>query len=155
MEHQKQFCTFYLNNLLFGIDVLTVQEIILPQEMTQVPLAKTAVRGLINLRGQVVTAIDLRKWLDFEPAEGEKASMNVVIRAEDDILSFLVDDIGDVVEPHESTFEQSPETLSENIRELINGVYKLEKKLLLVMDIERTFELFSERFNNRPILTME
>ena len=155
MEYQKQFCTFYLDELLFGIDVLKVQEIILPQEMTEVPLATQSVRGLINLRGQVVTAIDLRKWLDFEPAANGKDAMNVVIRAEDDILSFLVDDIGDVVEPDDSTFERSPETLSENIRELINGVYKLKNQLLLVMDAERTFELFLQRFNNRPILSME
>lgn len=155
MEYQKQFCTFYLDKLLFGIDVLKVQEIILPQEMTEVPLAKQSVRGLINLRGQVVTAIDLRKWLGFEPTADGKNFKNVVIRAEDDILSFLVDDIGDVVEPDESTFEQSPETLSENIRELINGVYKLENQLLLVMDAERTFELFLQRFNNRTIMSME
>ncbi len=150
MESQKQFCTFYLNNLLFGIDVLKVQEIILPQEMTEVPLSTEAIRGLINLRGQVVTAIDLRNWLGFDTVENGKAAMNVVIRAEEDILSFLVDDIGDVVEPDENTFESPPETLEENIRELINGVYKLDNQLLLVMNAERTFELFAKRFNSRP-----
>ena len=155
MNHRKQFCTFFLNDLLFGIDVLKVQEIILPQEMTRVPLATEAIRGLINLRGQVVTAIDLRRWLGFDAEEDGRNAMNVVIRAEDDILSFLVDDIGDVVEPDESTFEQPPETLQENIRELINGVYKLDHQLLLVMNAERTFELFAKRFNSRPKMAIE
>lgn len=150
MENQKQFCTFYLNDLLFGIDVLKVQEIILPQEITEVPLATDAIRGLINLRGQVVTAIDLRRWLGFETVDNGSAAMNVVIRADEDILSFLVDDIGDVVEPDEQSFERPPETLEENIRELINGVYKLDGQLLLVMDADRTFELFASRFNSRP-----
>lgn len=149
MNSRKQFCTFYLNDMLFGIDVLKVQEIILPQEMTEVPLAAPAIRGLINLRGQVVTAIDLRTWLGFLPVANSEAAMNVVIRAEEDILSFLVDDIGDVVEPDEQSFESPPETLRENIRELINGVYKLEDQLLLVMDADRTFELFAERFNSK------
>lgn len=155
MRNQKQYCTFHLNDLMFGIDVLKVQEIILPQEMTEVPLATPSIRGLINLRGQVVTAIDLRKWLDFVPVANSKEAMNVVIRAEEDILSFLVDDIGDVLEPDESSFEPPPETLTENIRELINGVYKLENQLLLVMNAERTFELFAERFNSPAKMTIE
>ncbi|MEM8485781.1 MAG: chemotaxis protein CheW [Bacteroidota bacterium] len=154
MDIKKQFCTFYLNDMLFGIDVLKVQEIIRPQEMTEVPLAAPAIRGLINLRGQVVTAIDLRTWLGFSPMADSEAAMNVVIRADEDILSFLVDDIGDVVEPDEHAFESPPETLIENIRELISGVYKLENQLLLVMDAERTFELFAERFNSQNKLAV-
>ena len=155
MKNQKQYCTFLLNDLLFGIDVLKVQEIILPQEMTEVPLSTPSIRGLINLRGQVVTAIDLRKWLGFVPVANSKEAMNVVIRAEEDILSFLVDDIGDVLEPDEGSFEPPPETLKENIRELINGVYKLENQLLLVMNAERTFELFAEKFNSSPQMAID
>ncbi len=121
----------------------------MPQEMTEVPLAPKAVKGLINLRGQVVTAIDLRTWLGFDPVEDGAPSMNVVVRGDDDILSFLVDEIGDVVEPHEAIYEPPPETLEENIREMINGVYKLEGQLLLVMNAERTFELFQNKFSTR------
>ena len=155
MNTKKQFCTFYLNNLLFGIDVLDVQEIILPQEMTEIPLAPAAIHGLINLRGQVVTAIDLRTWLGFEPNNSGQASMNMVIRAEDDIVSFLVDSIGDVLEPAEEAFELPPKTLGENIKELLVGVYKLEHQLLLVMDTHKAVELFAARFNNRQMMTLE
>ena len=155
MKTQKQFCTFYLDDLLFGIDVLKVQEIILPQEMTEIPLSPSEISGLINLRGQVVTAIDLRNWLGFEPTKPGFFSMNVVIRADDDILSFLVDSIGDVLEPHESSFEQPPETLDDQIRELLIGVYKLDQQLLLVMNTDRACELFAEKFNSDQLVTVD
>ena len=149
MKDQKQFCTFQLDDLLFGIDVLNVQEIILPQEMTEVPLAPDIISGLINLRGQVVTAINLGRWLGIEPKAARQQSMNVVICTDDEVVSFLVDSIGDVVEPNESTFEPPPQTLEGGIRQLINGVYKLDRQLLLVMDVGRTVELFTETFNGR------
>ena len=137
MEAQKQLCTFHLGELFFGIDVLKVQEIIRFQEMTPVPMAPPVIRGLINLRGQVVTAMDLRRRLDLDPRGEDELPMNVIIRNEDDIVSFLVDDIGDVVEPAEGAFELPPETLDPAVRGVINGVYKLDGRLLLVMDAER------------------
>ena len=149
MNDQKQFCTFQLDDMLFGIDVLNVQEIILPQEMTEVPLAPSVISGLINLRGQVVTAINLGKWLGIESVEAGQRSMNVVICTDDEVVSFLVDSIGDVVEPNESSFEPPPQTLENGIQQLINGVYKLDSQLLLVMDVARTVELFTETFNGR------
>jgi len=149
MNDQKQFCTFQLDDMLFGIDVLNVQEIILPQEMTEVPLAPSVISGLINLRGQVVTAINLGKWLGIESAQAGQRSMNVVICTDDEVVSFLVDSIGDVVEPNESSFEPPPQTLEDGIQQLINGVYKLDSQLLLVMDVARTVELFTETFNGR------
>ena len=157
MNDQKQFCTFQLDDLLFGIDVLSVQEIILPQEMTEVPLAPDVISGLINLRGQVVTAINLGKWLGIESEEASQRSMNVVICTDDEVVSFLVDSIGDVVEPNESSFEPPPQTLEDGIQQLINGVYKLDSQLLLVMDVARTVELFTETFNGRSglVLVME
>jgi len=141
MEKQKQFCTFYLDNLFFGIDVLKVQEIIRYQDMTQVPLAPPVISGLINLRGQVVTAMDLRPRLGLGKRNADDLPMNVIIRTEDDTVSFLVDEIGDVVEPDEDTFELPPETIGSGLRKLINGVYKLDGQLLLVMDAERTMDL--------------
>lgn len=155
MKVQKQFCTFYLDNLLFGIDVLDVQEIILPQEMTEIPLAPSSVSGLINLRGQVVTAIDLRKWLQLKPSETNEPLMNVVIRAEEDVVSFLVDSIGDVLEPEDHAFELPPETMNANIKEIIVGVYKLNNQLLMVMDTEKAIELFVSRFKTSQLLPVE
>ena len=137
----KQFCTFYLKGLFFGIDVLEVQEVILYHEMTQVPLAPASVRGLINLRGQIVTAIDLRQRLQLGPRDDETNVKNVVIQTEDGAISLLVDEIGDVIEPDESQFEDTPETVSGIARKMIKGVYKLDGQLMLILDTHRAIDL--------------
>ena len=128
MAQKLQFCTFYLDDLLFGVKLTDVQEVIRYLEMTRVPLAPGVVSGLINLRGQIVTAIDLRKRLDLAPRPAESASpMNVVVRSEDGAVSLLVDEIGDVVEVEEDSFEPPPETLRGKVRTVILGVHKLER----------------------------
>lgn len=139
-----QFSTFSLGGLLFGVEVLQVQEVIRYQAMTRVPLAPTDVRGLINLRGQIVTAIDLRHRLGLPGRDGHEQPMNVVVRTADGVISLLVDDIGDVVDVEQSVFEAAPETLTGPARELVTGVYKLPGRLLLVLDVERTVEIGHE-----------
>jgi purine-binding chemotaxis protein CheW len=136
-----QFCTFYLDGLLFGVELKGVQEVIHSLEMTQVPLAPKVVNGLINLRGQIVTAVDLRRRLELKPAPPELHVMNVVVRSEDGAVSLLVDEIGDVVEVEESTFEPPPETLRGTIRTMILGVHKLDERLMHVLDIEKACEM--------------
>lgn len=141
MNDSKQFCTFFINGIFFGIEVLKVQEVIRYQEMTSVPLAPATIRGLINLRGQIVTAIDLRCRLEL-PARGEdQLPMNVVVRTDDGAVSLLVDEIGDVVEIQDDVRERPPETLRGVARELVTGVYKLKERLLLILDTEKTVTL--------------
>jgi purine-binding chemotaxis protein CheW len=141
----SQLCTFYADGLYFGIDVREVQEVLQYQDMVQVPLAADVVRGLINLRGQIVTAIDLRRRLDLPPRSEDVDPMNVVVRSEDGAVALLVDEIGDVVEVDERTFEPVPENLTGRARELIDGVYKLEQQLLLVLDAQRAIDLPTQR----------
>ena len=138
MAEEHQFCTFYLDGHYFGLDVLKVQEIIRYQEMTRVPLAAPVVRGLINLRGQIVTAIDLRRRLNLEDRPADQLPVNVVVHTGDGAVSLLVDEIGDVLQVPETAFERPPETLVGTARELIRGVYKLDGRLLLILDTERT-----------------
>jgi purine-binding chemotaxis protein CheW len=141
MIDSKQFCTFFLNGLFFGVEVLKVQEVIRYQEMTGVPLASRNIQGLINLRGQIVTAIDLRRRLELPPRTGDQLPMNVVVRTDDGAVSLLVDEIGDVVEIEHDIFERPPETLRGVARELVTGVYKLKERLLLILDTEKTVSL--------------
>lgn len=143
MAEEHQFCTFYLRDLYFGLDVLKVQEIIRYQEMTRVPMAHPVVRGLINLRGQIVTAIDLRLRLDLPPRPDDQLPVNVVIITDVGAVSLLVDEIGDVLQVSDRDFERPPETLRGIARELIRGAYKLPDKLLLILDTERTVSLTS------------
>jgi purine-binding chemotaxis protein CheW len=138
VAEQRQYCTFYLDGHCFGLDVLQVQEIIRYQDMTRVPLASSVVRGLINLRGQIVTAIDLRRRLELAERPADHMPMNVVVQTDDGAVSLLVDEIGDVLEVSDALFERPPETLKGPARELIRGAYKLKDRLLLVLDTERT-----------------
>ena len=141
MSSAKQYCTFYLDGLFFGVEVQTVQEVIRYQEMTRVPLASRVVSGLINLRGQIVTAIDLRRRLGLPDRPADRQPMNVVVRSEEGIVSLLVDEIGDVQEVEDDLFESPPETLRGEARELIRGSYKLDGRLLLVLDTQRAVEM--------------
>jgi purine-binding chemotaxis protein CheW len=141
MAEARQFCTFYLDDLLFGVDVMKVQEVIRFQDMTRVPLASRLVRGLINLRGQIVTAIDLRRRLQLPDLREGQLPMNVVVRTEDGVVSLLVDEIGDVLEVTEDSFESPPETLSGAAREFIMGTYKLRERLLLILDTQRVIRI--------------
>jgi len=140
MESQ-QFCTFLLSGYLFGVPVPRVQEVIRFQPMTPVPLAPPGVRGMINLRGQIVLAIDLRRRLSLaERPEGE-LPMNVVVRTPDGAVSLLVDQIGDVIDVQPSTFEPPPETLRGPLRQVILGVHKLSNSLLHVLDAEKACQV--------------
>ena len=141
MAVKKQFSTFAVDRLLFGVEVEKVQEVIRYQEMTRVPLAPSVVKGLINLRGQIVTAVDLRRRLGLRERASTDLPMNVVIRHEDGAVSLLVDEIGDVLEVEDETFELPPGTLAGEARELIRGVYKLKDTLLIALDTDRMLNL--------------
>ncbi len=140
----KQFATFYVGELLFGVDVMTVQEVIRFQEMTPVPLASPVIQGLINLRGQILTAIDLRRQLKQSVRAEGALPMNVVIRTDGNIVSLLVDEIGDVLEVDDKLFEDPPPTLDAHTRSLITGVYKLKDELLLVLNTVHAVDVKSE-----------
>jgi purine-binding chemotaxis protein CheW len=133
----RQFCTFTLDGNHYGIDVREVQEVIRTQPMTRVPLAPPAVRGLINLRGQIVTAVDLRRRLDLPDRPADRTPVNVVVRTDDGAVSLMVDEIGDVLPVDDDAFERPPETLRGPARDLIRGAYKLDGNLLLVLDTAR------------------
>lgn len=137
MSETSQLCTFSIDNMLFGVDVRHVQEVIRYQEMTTVPLAPPTVRGLINLRGQIVTAIDMRARLGLPPSTSAAQPMNVVAKTTDGVVSLLVDDIGDVLELDSTSCERAPETLDPTFRSLVRGVFKLDGRLLLLLDAER------------------
>ena len=140
----KQLCTFKLDNHLFGVDAQSVKEVIRYQEMTQVPLTSPAVCGLINLRGQIVTAIDVRKRLGMSDRPADRLPMNVVVRGEDGAVSLLVDQIGDVIEVDADLFELPPDTLRGSARSYVLGAYKLEKQLLLLLDTEQVVQISDE-----------
>ena len=136
MTKENQFSTFYLDGLYFGVEVEQVQEVLRYHELTSVPLAPFTVSGLINLRGKVVAAMDLRRRLNMKDREKDKLPMNVVVRTNNGVVSLLVDKIGDVLNVKGDAFETPPDNIDETTRELIKGIYKLKDQLLLILDTQ-------------------
>ncbi len=132
-----QLATFRLDGDLYGVEVEHVQEVLRSQGLTRVPLAPPAVAGLINLRGQVVTAIELRERLGRPPRPAGTDAVVIVVRLHGEAVSLLVDSIADVVDVDATDFEAPPDTLDGQARELIRGAYKLDGKLLLALDVQK------------------
>jgi len=142
MNPTKQYCTFWLDGLFLGIEVGRVQEVLRHLDMTDVPLVTGVIGGLINLRGQIVTAINLRERMELPPfPESDEPQMNFVVRYDDDVVSLLVDRIGDVVEVCEETLEPPPPTMTGVCREVISGVHKMPDGLLLLLDLDRALAI--------------
>lgn len=136
MSSETQYCTFFVDGLLFGVEVLQVQEIMSEFVVGRVPLAPPTIAGLINHRGQIVTAIDMRKRLDL-PASTVPPARMLVVRCNEETFALLVDKIGDVVAANPKDFEEAPENVNESARELVEGAYKLSDRLLLPLRLEK------------------
>lgn len=130
------YCTFFSGGLWFGLEVRQVQEVVRSLSFTTVPLSSPDIRGLANIRGQIITAIDLRGRLDLPGTDGEEVGqpINVVVRTERGPVSLLVDRIGDVVAVSGSDVEAPPDTLKGKVRDHLTGVAKLGLGLLLLLD---------------------
>jgi purine-binding chemotaxis protein CheW len=141
----RRFASFFVGDLCFGIDVLNVQEVRAMTVLTRVPLAAGVVAGLLSLRGQIVTAIDLRRCLDLGDRPAGQPPVNVVLRTDDGCVSLLVDRIGEVLDVTEDDFERPPQTLRGPSRDVIRGAYKLDDRLLLALDLEKILMGLADR----------
>ena len=134
------YATFWVGATYFGVDATTIQEVLRNQPLTRVLGSGPEVKGLLNLRGQVVIAIHLRERLGIGAREGDGEILNVVAVTPHGPVSFLVDEIGDILNADTDEFETPPETLGEPLRSLVTGVHKLDGRLMLVLDVARTAE---------------
>lgn len=140
----EQYCTFWVDDLYFGVPVDGVQEVLRHQPMTPVPRASEAVRGLINLRGQIVTAVDLRVRLGLPPRADDALPMNVIVRNRGEVVSLLVDDIGDVIDTSGhggSELEAPPTNMPPQVQQVVLGVRPLEESILLVLDADKAVDV--------------
>ncbi len=135
-----QLCGFKVGTGFYAVPVSEVQEVVRPQTITKVPLSSPSIDGLINLRGQVVTSINLRILFDLG-GESPEEFMNVIVRSEESLYSLVVDEILDVVDIPKKLFEKTPETLDSKLKKYIEGVYKLEDKLLILLSLEKLLEI--------------
>ena len=145
----RQFCTFYVGDLYLGIEAERVQEILRLENLTPVPLAPEAVCGLINLRGQIVSAVDLRLQLGAPEALDAGRRMAIILSNAEGSISFVVDRFGDVVDVDEKDFEDPPENLKGRAREMIRGAYKLQDRLLLILNTENALQVRRDEGDTR------
>ncbi|MBU7584240.1 MAG: purine-binding chemotaxis protein CheW [Nostoc sp. TH1S01] len=140
---EQKLCTFWLNKTYFGIDVRHVQEVIRPQAITPVPLTPPDICGLINLRGQIITVIDLQQRLDMGQSAMRNIQpeapqgFNIVVCSDQEVVSLVVDDVGDVLEFPQNTFQPPPASLKGRMREILAGAYPLAEGFLFVIDTEK------------------
>ena len=137
----RQYCTFWVNGLHLGLSVEHVQEVLRYQQLTRVPNATDTVRGLINLRGQIVTALDLRCRLGLPPRPAGELPMNVIVRSRGEVVSLLVDDIGDVMDTADHALQPTPANLPLTVQDVIRGVVPLSGSILLVVDADRAVDV--------------
>jgi purine-binding chemotaxis protein CheW len=146
LESENQlFSTFIISENVYGLDVISVQEVTRALPITQVPLTPNYVIGLINLRGQLATAVGLRQLFQLKNADNPKELMNVVCKADGILLSLLVDEIGDVLELEKELYEPIPDTLPESISRYMSGIYKTPKTLVSILDINKIAQIIHEK----------
>jgi purine-binding chemotaxis protein CheW len=133
----RQLASFFVGELRFGVDILAVQEVRAAAALTPVPRAARIVAGLLNLRGQIVPAIDVRRCLDLAEAPAGNPPMNLILYTGEGCVSLLVDRMGEIHDVSEEDFEPPPPTVRGRSREIIRGAYKLEDGLLLALDIDK------------------
>jgi purine-binding chemotaxis protein CheW len=135
----EDFVTFIIAEQLFGIPVLKVQDVLSAHNITRIPLAPPEIAGSLNLRGRIVTAMDVRLRLGLPPRESS-VSMSIVAEHEGELYSLMVDSVGEVLALKSSDWERNPPTLDPKFRDYSLGIYRLDKKLLVVLDVNRLLD---------------
>lgn len=150
---EEQFVTMSVDGQTFGIPILEVQDIVQARQITPVPLAPSAIAGVMNLRGRIVTVIDLRKCLGLDEEFDDSKLMGVTVEYNNDLYTLLVDTIGDVRSLHHRDLEKLPVTVRENVRALSTGIYRLDGDLLVVLDVDRVLD--AERLVKTPPVVLK
>jgi purine-binding chemotaxis protein CheW len=133
----NDFVTMTVADQLFGIPVLTVQDVLGPQRITRVPLAPPEVAGALNLRGRIVTACDVRRRLGLPPRDKASPGMNVVVDHKGELYALMVDNVGEVLSLSADSYERNPNTLDPRWRDVSGGIYRLKGKLMVVLEVSR------------------
>jgi purine-binding chemotaxis protein CheW len=137
----REFATVSIANQLFGIPVLQVQDVLSPQHIARIPMAPPCVAGVLNLRGRIVTAIDVRRRLGLPKAETTGTEMSVVVEYNNELYSLLVDEVGEVMVCRTDSIGPNPPTLDPTWQEISKGIVQLEDRLLVILHVQRLFDL--------------
>ena len=141
----REFVTATIGSQLCGIPVLKVQDVLGPQRITPIPLAPVEVAGSLNLRGRIVTAIDLRTRLGLTLHADDKNEMSIVVEHHGELYSLMIDSVGEVLKMSASNFERNPATLDPVWRSFSEGVYRLTEGLLVVLDVDTLLDFGKQK----------
>ncbi len=131
----EQLLGFRIDSNIYSISVIDIQEVIMPSKLTEIPSSPPYIKGLVNLRGQIVTAIDMRVLLDVSLSTSKK-EMYIIVKHTESLYALVIDEILDVIDVHQNIFEPTPSSLPDNIKKYTAGVYKLKKDLLIKLDLQ-------------------
>lgn len=140
IEPRADYLIVHLEDQIFGVPVLQVQDVLRDIKATKVPLAPLEVSGALNLRGRIVTAINVRQRIGLPPYEGEKKPLSVVVEHEAELYSLIIDNVGDVIDIKDADIQDNPPTLDPLWKEISTGIYRMDGKLLLVLDVSKLLD---------------
>ena len=133
----REYVTIMVAGQLFGLPILRVQDVFAPERLTRVPLAAPEIAGLLNLRGRIVTLIDVRKRLGLTGAESDYAAMAIGVESRGESYGLLVDSVGEVLNLDDAERQANPVNLDPRLGQVSAGIFRLERQLLVVIDVDR------------------
>jgi purine-binding chemotaxis protein CheW len=136
-----EYVTVVIGGQLFGLPISRVQDVFMPERLTRVPLSSTEIAGVLNLRGRIVTVIDMRARLGLPKADGGKPPMAVGVDLRGESYGLLIDHIGEVLRLQENNCEENPVNLDPRMAKFAGGVHRLEGQLMVVLDVDRVLEM--------------
>ena len=139
-SQSKEFLTMMVGEQMFGVPVLQIQDVLGERLVTKVPLASAEIAGAMNLRGRIVTAINLRHKLGMPEISDNAKSMYIVVDHQDELYSLIVDTVGDVLSLPDSSFEKTLSTIDPLWRDVSLGIYRLDGELLIILDVPAMLE---------------
>jgi len=139
-----EYVTVMIDGQLFGLPISRVQDVFMPDRLTRVPLASPEIAGVLNLRGRIVTAIDLRRRLGLPPRSGDRPPMAVGIELRGESYGLLIDSVGEVMRLADNTREPNPVNLDGKLARVSAGVHRLDGQLLVILDVDRVLDTTSD-----------
>jgi len=136
-----EFVTALIGGQLFGLPILRVQDVFAPERLTRVPLAPAEIAGVLNLRGRIVTLIDMRRRLGLGQREDGSPAMAVGVESRGESYGLLIDSIGEVLKLDDMTCEPIPSNLDARLADVATGIYRLDGQLLMVLDVDRVLDI--------------
>ena len=140
-QNVKEYVTAMIGDHLFGLPILRVQDVFLPERLTWVPLAPPEIAGVLNLRGRIVTLIDMRRCLGIEKRQGDAPPMAIGVESSGESYGLLVDNVGEVLKLDDSAREPNPINLDPRLARVCTGIHRLDRQLLMVIDVDRVLEI--------------